>query len=86
MIHREDSLKTSEPAFLFVLDEGVDEFVKPTLKHAREIVESEIYPVVGDATLGEIIGSDLFAAVTGTYLGSSGVVPLVFLLLLYNGI
>jgi len=43
----------------------VDEFIDISIQYILEIVERHADPVIGNPTLGEIIGPDLGAAVAG---------------------
>ena len=44
-------------------DKGHDDIVQLTHHNVIELVDSEIYPVIGNPALGEIIGSDTFTPV-----------------------
>src|SRR5512137_2168526 len=45
----------------------VDNLVDIPLKDLREPVQGKVYPVVGDAALGEVVGADPLAPVSGTH-------------------
>lgn len=62
--HRRSGLRGlgQQPALLVGLKRG-GELVKVSLQHAIKVMDRDLYAVVGDAALGEVVGADLLSAV-----------------------
>src|SRR5262249_49389678 len=54
------------------LEQGVDQLVEVALEDGRQPVKGEADPVIGHATLGEVVRPDALAALARPYLASPG--------------
>jgi hypothetical protein len=62
---------------LMVGDQRINHLIDLAHHHPVELVECQVYPVVGHPALGEIVGSDPFRPVTRADLTAARLGPLV---------
>ena len=67
-----------------MLGQFVDELVNVAVHHGVQLVDRQVDAMIGHPVLGEVIGANLFAAVTGTHLALARGVDLVALVGYYT--